>query len=187
MRYSQTVIPAIIVTSIVTLQPITAKALSSQEVGKIAEGITVLIDYKDNPDNGSGVIIKKDGNTYTVLTAAHVVGNPNRKYEIVTSDNQRYSLEYKTVRKLPSEIDLAVFTFNSSNNYQVAKIGNSDTSERGTLAYISGFPGKNAVIDRSILNVTEGKVTANSKQPLNNSYNLIYDITTVEEWWCCIK
>lgn len=64
MRYYQTVIPAIIVTSIVTLQPITAKALSSQEVGKIAEGITVLIDYKDNPDNGSGVIIKKDGNTY---------------------------------------------------------------------------------------------------------------------------
>ena len=66
MKSYQAIIPAIVGTSIVLLQPTTAKALSSAEVGKIAEGITVLIDYKENSGNGSGVIIKKDGNTYTV-------------------------------------------------------------------------------------------------------------------------
>jgi len=177
MKFYQAIIPAIVGTSIVLLQPITAKALSSTEVGKIAEGITVLIDYKDNSGNGSGVIIKKQGNTYTVLTAAHVVANPKFKYEIVGNENQRYPLNYSTVKKLPNQLDLAVVTFTSNNNYQVAKIGNSDTSNRGTLAYVSGFPGKNAVINESILTVTEGKI-AGSSNKLNNGYGLVYDITT---------
>lgn len=177
MKSYQAIIPAIVGTSIVLLQPITAKALSSAEVGKIAEEITVLIDYKNNPGNGSGVIIKKEGNTYTVLTAAHVVGKPNLKYEIVTPDDQRYPLEYSSVKKLSSEIDLAVFTFTSNKNYQVAQIGNSDSSERGTLAYISGFPGKNAAINESILTLTKGEI-AGSSSKLNDGYGLVYDITT---------
>ncbi|BAY86557.1 TPR domain protein [Calothrix parasitica NIES-267] len=177
MKFYQAIIPAIVGASIVVSQPLSARALSSQEIGKIAEDITVLIDYKDNSGNGSGVIIKKDGNTYTVLTAAHVVANANRKYEIVGNDNQRYPLNYTTVKKLPNQLDLAVVTFSSNNNYQVAKIGNSDTSGRGTLAYVSGFPGKNAVINESILTITEGKI-AGSSNKLNNGYGLVYDITT---------
>ncbi len=176
MKYYQAVIPAIVGTSLVILQCETANALSSQEVAKIAQGITVLIDYKDNPHNGSGVIIQKEGNTYTILTAAHVVENPNRKYEIVTPDKKRYSLNHSTVKVLPNQIDLAVVTFTSNNNYKVASIGNSDTSERGTVAYISGFPEKNAVINESILTFTEGKIAANSN--LKNGYALVYDITT---------
>lgn len=176
MKYYQAIIPAIVGTSLVILLHEVVNALSSQEVAKIAEGITVLIDYKDNPANGSGVIIKKEGNTYTILTAAHVVENPNRKYEIVAPDNERYSLNHSTVKKLPNQIDLAVVTLTSNKNYKVASIGNSDTSERGTVAYISGFPEKNAVINESILTVTEGKIAANSN--LKNGYGLVYDITT---------
>ncbi|MBV6626475.1 MAG: trypsin-like peptidase domain-containing protein [Rivularia sp. (in: Bacteria)] len=176
MKYYQAIISAIILPSMIILQPLAANALSAPEVGKIAEGITVLIEYKDSPNNGSGVIIKKEGNVYTILTAAHVVANPNRKYEIVTPGKKRYSLNHSTVKVLPNQIDLAVVTFTSNNNYKVASIGNSDSSERGTVAYISGFPDKNAVINESILVVTEGKIAANSN--LKNGYGLVYDITT---------
>ncbi|MDY6899723.1 MAG: tetratricopeptide repeat-containing serine protease family protein [Cyanobacteriota bacterium] len=179
MKYLQAIAPAIISTSIVVAQPLSVKALSSAEVGKIAEEITVLIDYKDNPGNGSGVIIKKSENNYTVLTAAHVVSTPNIKYEIVTPDNQRHSIDYSTVKKLPNQIDLAVVTFTSNNNYKVAKIGNSSTSKRGTPAYLSGFPKTNRAINQSILNFTEGKITANSSQPLSDGYALVYSSNTV--------
>jgi hypothetical protein len=59
---------ALIGVSIALVQPQIAFALSSSEVAKMAKQITVLIDSK-NP--GSGVIVKRSGNTYTVLTASH--------------------------------------------------------------------------------------------------------------------
>lgn len=178
MKYYQAITPAIVGASVVLLQPLSVKALSSVEVGKIAEGITVLIDYKDNPGNGSGVLLKKEGNTYTVLTAAHVVAKPNLKYEIVAPDNQRYPLNYSSVKKLPNQVDLAVVKFNSNNNYKVAKIGNSDTSERGAVAYTSGFPKTNRAINQLILHFTEGKIAANSSN-LNDGYGLVYSNNTV--------
>ena len=168
----------IIGASVVMVQPQLAVALSSTEVGKIAEEITVLIDNTDPTKTGSGVIIKKQGNTYTVLTAAHVI-KPNLKYEIVTSNGQRYSLDQSKVKRLP-DIDLALVTFTSSKNYKVAKIGNSDTIARGTVSYLGGFPGTNATVNRSIIFFTEGKVIANSRQPLNDGYALIYNNDTVK-------
>lgn len=179
MKYFQAITPLIGAISTVLLQPLSVKALSSVEVGKIAEGITVMIDYKDNSGNGSGVIIGKQGNQYTILTAAHVVARPDLQYEIVAPSNQRYQLNYSSVKKLPEQIDLAVVTFTSNQNYQVARIGNSDTSGRGTLTYLSGFPKKSRAINQSILSFTEGKIAANSQQPLNDGYGLIYSNNTV--------
>lgn len=49
-----------------------AQALSVSEVSTLAEAITVRIDGQNS---GSGVLIKRQDSTYTVLTAAHVVGN----------------------------------------------------------------------------------------------------------------
>jgi tetratricopeptide (TPR) repeat protein len=87
MNYKYTIPTAIIGLSIAFLQPPAAKAIcSNDQVDATAEKITVLID---SPEPGSGVIIKKEGNTYTVLTANHVVKNQNFKYAIVTPDKQR--------------------------------------------------------------------------------------------------
>jgi S1-C subfamily serine protease len=54
------------------------------QVDEIARQITVRINSSKN-GNGSGVIFAKQGNTYSVLTASHVVSNPD-KYKIVTPD-----------------------------------------------------------------------------------------------------
>ena len=97
MNYKYIIPTAIIGLSIAFSQPQAAKAIcSNAQVDTIAEKITVLIDI---PDPGSGVIIKKEGNTYTVLTANHVVENRNFKYTIVTPDKQRYPLNYQTVKR----------------------------------------------------------------------------------------
>ncbi|MEG4318692.1 MULTISPECIES: serine protease [unclassified Microcoleus] len=163
------------VATIVIAQPTAVFAISADEVGKIAKSITVLIDSK-NP--GSGIIIKRNGNTYTVLTARHVFKDAQAKYEIVTPDDKRYLLNYSSVKKLPN-IDLAVVEFTSSQTYSVAKIGNSDFATEGKAAYVAGFPKTSAAINSSIYNFTDGRITANASRPLEDSYALVYSNNTL--------
>ncbi|TAG93334.1 MAG: tetratricopeptide repeat protein [Oscillatoriales cyanobacterium] len=150
------------IATIVIAQPTAVFAISADEVGKIAKSITVLIDSK-NP--GSGIIIKRNGNTYTVLTARHVFKDAQAKYEIVTPDDKRYLLNYSSVKKLPN-IDLAVVEFTSSQTYSVAKIGNSDLATEGKAAYVAGFPKTSAA-------------TANASRPLEDGYALVYSNNTL--------
>jgi hypothetical protein len=88
--------------------------------------ITVLID-SESP--GSGVIIKQTGNTYTVITAYHVVKNSNLKYQIVTPDNQRYQLNYQTVKRLDNNIDLAILQFTGRKYFNIEENGVCLTSK----------------------------------------------------------
>ncbi|MBW4615169.1 MAG: tetratricopeptide repeat protein [Desmonostoc vinosum HA7617-LM4] len=175
MKFDYALVPALTGIAIASIQPQIAIALSSAEVAKLAKAITVQIDYKDAP--GSGVIIQKEGNIYTVLTAQHVVQTP-AKYDIVTPDGQRYALKYSTVKKLPN-IDLAVVQFTSSQSYAVAKMGNSDESPEGTTTYVAGFPQATAAISNTIYNFTDGRITANASKPLRDGYALVYSNVTL--------
>jgi tetratricopeptide (TPR) repeat protein len=177
MNFSNKIPIALIgtVATIVIAQPTAVFAISADEVGKIAKSITVLIDSK-NP--GSGIIIKRNGNTYTVLTARHVFKDAQAKYEIVTPDDKRYLLNYSSVKKLPN-IDLAVVEFTSSQTYSVAKIGNSDLATEGKAAYVAGFPKTSAAINTSIYNFTDGRITANASRPLEDGYALVYSNNTL--------
>jgi tetratricopeptide (TPR) repeat protein len=175
MNYKYTFPAVLIGVSIALVQTQVAFALSSGQVAKIAKQITVLIDSKSP---GSGIIVKRSGNTYTVLTAGHVVASKN-KAEIVTPDGKRYQLNYSTVKPLPG-VDLATFQFTSSNNYPVAKIGNSDQSREGTIAYVAGFPkAKASSISSSIYIFTDGKINANTSKPLKDGYALAYSNITL--------
>ena len=51
----------------------TSQALNKAELKKIAQNITVLIQDFQGSGWGSGVIVRRDGQTYTVLTSRHVV------------------------------------------------------------------------------------------------------------------
>jgi tetratricopeptide (TPR) repeat protein/V8-like Glu-specific endopeptidase len=175
MKFYYAIAPAIIGVSIALVQAQTAVALSSSEVGKIAKAITVLVDNKNG--SGTGVIIQREGNTYIVLTARHVV-ETQAKYEIVTPDGQRYPLDYKTVKKLP-EVDLAIVQFTSKQTYTVAQIGNSNAATEGTTAYVAGFPQATAAISSTIYNFVTGRITANASKPLRDGYALVYSNVTL--------
>lgn len=73
--------------ALVQYQPVSA--LTAEEVNDVAKPITVMIGGLNG--KGSGVIIAKNGNTYTVLTANHVVKKAQYGvYEIITHDGQKY-------------------------------------------------------------------------------------------------
>lgn len=182
MKYYHVLTSAFIGVSIVLIQPqVTNAALSPEQVGEIAQGITVLIENTDTKENGSGIIVQKQGNTYTVLTAAHVVKSSDQKYEIVTPDNQRYQIDYSQVKKYPNQIDLAVITFTSNQNYQVAKVGNPDKAKLGATVYVAGFPKQTASRKFSSLNFPPpGQITANATQAVKGGYTLAYSVPTLQ-------
>ncbi|MCE2670628.1 MAG: tetratricopeptide repeat protein [Microcystis sp.] len=110
-----------------------------------AKGFTVRIDSTSG-GNGSGVIIAKKGNIYTVLTADHVFCEKikgttrcaDHTYTVVTSDGKTRNIEKSTIIRQEG-VDLAVFQFESRDNYPVAEIANYNPNS-GDFVFAAGFP-----------------------------------------------
>jgi len=110
-----------------------------------AKGFTVRID-SSSETNGSGVIIAKDGNTYTVLTAAHVVCQKtstnqncaNLSYQILAPDGKRYQVNPNSIIQ-EEGVDLAVVKFQSEQKYDVATLVNYNPNE-SDFVFVAGFP-----------------------------------------------
>lgn len=166
---------AILTSAVVTITaPVcTAATLSPSAISQTAKKVTVLIDGQ-NP--GSGVIINRRGNTYTVLTAHHVVGTPD-EYDVVTNDDQTYKLNYNTVKQLPGT-DLATLEFTGKSTYPTATLGSSRSLLEGNNVYVTGFPMPSEAINLSIYSFTEGRLIANSSKLLAEGYSLVYSNST---------
>ncbi|NET70571.1 MAG: serine protease [Sphaerospermopsis sp. SIO1G2] len=148
-----------------------ATALQLSEINNIAKQITVSIQENTTNDQkvyGSGVIIKKQGNRYTVLTNWHVVQLP-KNYILFTNDKQRHSITQK--RQL-GRLDLAIVEFTSSRNYQVAKIGNSQQLTETTPLYSAGFPAPDQLASSADYRFIDGKVNSIVTKP-KEGYGLI--------------
>ncbi|MEI3649617.1 MAG: tetratricopeptide repeat-containing serine protease family protein [Dolichospermum lemmermannii FEM_B0920] len=166
-----------------------------------AQQITVRIDSSSGA-NGSGIIIAKEGDIYTVLTAAHVVCKPPDKpgkcepntYKILTVDGKQYPVEPSTI-KLEEGVDLAVVKFTSRENYQVATLANYPTKDYEYM-FTAGYPrlgekspwrftlGQIYSQERGLLNTTQSDFnnnssgTAQSAASLTGGYELVYSSIT---------
>jgi S1-C subfamily serine protease/regulator of sirC expression with transglutaminase-like and TPR domain len=154
--------------------PQTRLALSTAQVANIAEQISVRIDGQAP---GSGVLLSRQGQTYFVLTAAHVVATPD-EYEVITPDGQKYKINYAQVKKLQG-VDLAVVQFTSARTYTLAKLGNSSQAQRGTAAFVAGWPASGNAITNPTLLFQQGIISANSQVQQADGYGLIYTNNTL--------
>lgn len=108
------------------------------KVNNIAEQITVRIATSKRDDYGSGVILARQGKTYYVATASHVM-DKDEKYRIVTPDGKTYRLDKGNIVKSDA-YDLAIFSFESDRDYTVATIGNYIVADgRNQVVFVSGF------------------------------------------------
>jgi tetratricopeptide (TPR) repeat protein len=164
--------------SIALVQPQSGLALTSSEVSKIAESITVRIELGNGKSQGSGVIIKREGDTYTVVTALHVVSREG-SYTIFTPDGSSYPVESSQIRKIGTDLDLATVKFTSKKTYSVAKMGDSAQAGTGTEVYVAGFPIATSAVNVSLYRFTKGEITANASQPLADGYGLVYSNATL--------
>jgi tetratricopeptide (TPR) repeat protein len=166
------------ITATIPLVQTVATAKSSVEVAETARTITVLIT-DPNGENGSGVILKHEGDIYTVITSAHVV-DEKLNYQVTTPDDKQYQVISNSIMLAPGDIDLAVVKFKATTNYPTAKLGNCNILSMGMDLYVSGFPARDRAITSRTLVVREGKISANSKKTFNNGYSLIYSNDTLK-------
>ncbi len=155
----------------------TAPTVYIAELEAKAKGFTVRIDSTSG-GNGSGVIIAKEGNIYTVLTADHVLCEKikgtntcaNFTYTVVTSDGKTRNIEKSTIIRQEG-VDLAVFQFESRDNYPVAEIANYNPNS-GDFVFAAGFPkiGDNPskwLFSGGIINDKETGLLATRQSPLS--------------------
>ncbi len=85
---------------------------------------------------GSGVIVRRTGNTYYVLTNDHVVGTAT-EISVTLHDNRDFDAELvgTDARK-----DIALVSFESNDDLTVAKLGDSDIVQTGDIAIAMGSP-----------------------------------------------
>lgn len=120
---------------------------------------TVKIDPQGS--SGSGVIVKAEGNRYTVLTAAHVPGckgENSDEISIVTWDGERHTMDQGSLvcppppssqeerrglcvakEEEPWLIDLALLSFTSNTSYPSAT-RRTDIDRNGIHLIVAGFP-----------------------------------------------
>jgi tetratricopeptide (TPR) repeat protein/V8-like Glu-specific endopeptidase len=159
-------------TTAVVLHQGVAVAQDSSAVARIAKAITVRIE---GATQGSGVIVKKEGNSYTVLTAWHVVsGNrPGEGVGIYTPDRKQHQLEQGSIQRL-GQVDMAVLTFSSPGAYEVASVGDVKKVKYDDPIYVAGFPVNNS----QNLSYEQGEVVANAEVGIDQGYQLLYDNKT---------
>ena len=145
-----------------------SQELNSEEIKQKAEAITVKIEADDTAV--SGVIIGKEGNTYTVLTNAHVI-NSQVSHKIITIDGTSH--EAKVIKEGSSleGNDLAILTFNSPNNYQVATLATNSDIQENQRVYSVGFPE-----ETDEFYFTQGNFKLQAPKPFLGGYQIGYDI-----------
>jgi len=183
---------AVIATIVISLPTSAADTVSTQKIAQIAKNTSVQINAEgDLTPGGSGVIIAKQGNIYTVLTANHVVCDDlgragkitcatDTTYSVRTNTGKDYPVkDVKVLQKTKNDADLALATFVATEDYPIATLGNSDQMIEGADVFVGGFPavfGKvGAARDFAF---TTGMVVSRASKAING-YGLIYDAKTI--------
>jgi tetratricopeptide (TPR) repeat protein len=154
-----------------------AASSPSEDAGKIAMEITVIIPRDDCSGGGSGVIFKKEGNTYSVLTAYHIIlkdGTGN--CQILTPDGELHQASNRVTVPI-ADVDLAVMTFESNKNYKLAEWGDSEKATVGKVVYVAGARAPSTSITTRTVVRLKGEIIGIVRQP-NQGYALIYDNKT---------
>jgi tetratricopeptide (TPR) repeat protein/S1-C subfamily serine protease len=149
-----------------------------------ARQMTVRIE--NSGGSGSGVIVAREGKTYYVLTAKHVLqdeeNNTHQKFtnhQLITYDQDRRNATSTIVAE---GVDLAVVKFTSNNNYPIAQLGEYEQNNYD-IVFVGGFPGRlniksplwqwqlnpGFVYEREL-----GKLSTQSNQSFANGYDLLY-------------
>ncbi|NMF65713.1 hypothetical protein DP113_14465 [Brasilonema octagenarum UFV-E1] len=158
---------ALLGAALVMVQSQVVIALTPREVNGIAKQITVRIDGA-NP--GSGVIIKRQGNTYTVLTNWHVLKENGNTVQ--TPDGRRYTVNQSLVKPFRG-LDLAEFQFTSTENYRKSELGNSQQLSEGIAVYATGWANPDGICLQRCYRFSLGSISVISPSS-KDGYAMVY-------------
>jgi serine protease Do len=174
----------IILTGAVTVaavvgQQYAACAKTAQEIAQLAILTTVEVNNTlGSSASGSGVIIAKQGNIYTVLTTNHVVASLAQEYSIRTHLEKNYrAIRIQRLPKNDRDIDLALVQFQSREQYPIAPMGESERAVVGSTIYVAGYPLPIAFGSERKLEFTGG-IVSSRLGGTSSGYGLRYQAVT---------
>jgi tetratricopeptide (TPR) repeat protein len=146
------------------------------DLDRKAQMISVKIVTTNSDSEGTGFIVKKEGDFYTVVTAHHVT--KDQVYDIPLKIHTFDGKTHDSISRIRDsnyyhKIDLAAFKFRSNNNYPVASFDNPNKSRQNSNVYVAGFP---VNLNGAFL-LTEGTLSA-SDRTYENGYSLLYSSQT---------
>jgi tetratricopeptide (TPR) repeat protein len=178
---------ALVGTNMVLVQNI-AQAKSTDEIATHARSVTVKIRLQQDESSGSGVIIHRQGDLYTLVTNSHVTCGANlqpsqlckklptqEEYSLDLFDGQRYKVPAASVKIVGDDLDLAIIQFRSSTNYPIAKLANLGSLKISDTVYTAGFPNTG-------FKFYPGETIAAVDKKINGDlggYTMIYSATTL--------
>ncbi|NES00047.1 MAG: trypsin-like peptidase domain-containing protein [Symploca sp. SIO1B1] len=126
-----------------TLQNDVNEILARRLLRRLKE-ITIKIKLPSGKIYGSGVIIAKEGETYYVLTAKHVVELENEQYTLETHDGSQHLINPSQISRALGQVskgglDLALLSFTSEKFYSVAEIDYPLSLKLKSDVYVSSW------------------------------------------------
>ncbi len=123
-----------------------AVAKTPAEIRSIAQATVVSIKLNDSV--GSGVIIHRQGDLYTLVTNRHVVCGRGlctklpvgERYNLTLPDGQKSRIPVSAIKLSNNGLDLAIIQFRSSRNYTMASVAAPGSLKARDLVHTAGFP-----------------------------------------------
>ncbi|MBW4595612.1 MAG: tetratricopeptide repeat protein [Brasilonema angustatum HA4187-MV1] len=140
--------------------------LTLEKLRQLAQAVTVKV-FSSNK-GGSGVLISRQGRTYTILTNAHVI-SAKATHNIQTPDGKTHNATVISRGDSLSGNDLAVLQFQAQENYQIVPLATNSNLSENQEVLAAGFPD-----DSKELVITNGKISLVSPQPLIGGYQIGY-------------
>jgi tetratricopeptide (TPR) repeat protein/S1-C subfamily serine protease len=144
----------------------------------------VTVRIENEVGNGSGVIVARDGNSYYVLTAEHVVKNI-QALRVTTHEQRTYKISPSDIKRAVGT-DLAVVKFTSTQPYQVATLGNYIASDK-SLVFSGGWPAPTKINSQQwqwhlnpgqIRDKQQGEFESQDKNSFSQAYDLLHNSIT---------
>jgi len=127
----------------------------------------------EGPVQGTGTLVAQKGNTYTLVTAWHVLSSVREGDELYayTTTGKSFRIPVRSIERV-GNVDIAIAKFKGANGLKIAKvwIGDIKTGEKGEVA---GYP----TASRKLL-VNKGEILAKANAGVEEGYQLLYRIET---------
>jgi tetratricopeptide (TPR) repeat protein len=123
-----------------------AMAKTPEAIEALAKTVTVKIEYERAI--GTGVIVYRQGQVYSLVTNRHVVCGSGlctklpagRRYRLSLPDGQQIKVNANNIKLLGKDLDLALIQFASSRNYAVTRVAAPGKLKTSEPVFTSGFP-----------------------------------------------
>lgn len=146
---SAQVLPSIVELDVVETITTTTQSMNPFDYF-FGQGKSTPQEYKSE-GLGSGVIVRKVGSHYYVLTNNHVAGNAD-EITVKLNDDTEYE---GTLVGADDRKDIALVVFDSDEDIPVAKLGDSDSVQIGDICYAMGTPlGYHSSVTQGIVSAT---------------------------------